>query len=229
MRRAAGDPRLLGRTRPSEPSRPGRDAGLTLAELLVASVVGMVVLSMVSAVYLLALRTEGRVVSATAAVSEAQATVAGIEGGLRNSAVDGVQISAGGDRLVVHTRAAGDPGSWECRAWLFVPDPGQGTSMRSGVLYATTASLGNDLASVGDPRAAGWAVAVSAARVDAVLFQPAAADVVGAWGGRAADKVTIAFRSTWEHRDPGDVQGHVVRKTVTPQQQDQDGDGGCFA
>lgn len=209
MRRTSGRGiRALPRRWNGNGAGPGDDGGFSLSELLVASAVGLLVLGVVGSAFELVARHQRTVVHRAHTVADAQVAFADVRRAVRNSATNGVHVS--GDGLVVHTRS-GDATGWRCRAWRWVEDgPGSGT----GSLYTTTAATGTDLASVTDPVAESWTLAVA----DSVSAAP-----VFGWGLGGAVEVDLVAA------DPPRVdEGTALSTTVLPLPQDVEGDGGCF-
>src|SRR5690625_1021024 len=94
-----------------------RDAGFTLVELLIASMLLLVVIAITGGLLIRTLTTQNEVRQLTTASNEGQVTIALIERSLRNAATVDIPSPYNGDLLVVKTRNA-DPyqsDSWTCR------------------------------------------------------------------------------------------------------------------
>ncbi|WP_158609544.1 PilW family protein [Cellulomonas triticagri] len=208
--------------------RAAADDGFSLAELMVASTIGLVALTVVSTAFVMVVRHQEAVVDGSHQVADAQVAVADVRRAVRNAAA--VQVSADGQGLVVRTRAT-DGTAWVCRGWRWSED---GTS-GSGTLYTVEAADGVHLADVAgeavdpsgaapappttDPVAAGWRPAIdtvtpAGAGTPPRVFAPAPLGLV-----------QVAFTV-----EPRTTQGSAtaLSTSVLPLPQDDHDPGGCF-
>lgn len=110
--------RLVGRLR-----RADGDAGITLVELLVYSVLSVVVITVVGSLLVRTLVSQRDVRSVTGATTAAQLVAASVEAGVRNAAAVRPPVTLeGADELLVarvaQVDAAGTPG-WRCQGWFY--------------------------------------------------------------------------------------------------------------
>ncbi len=98
------------------------DSGLTLAELLVYSVLLLVVVAITGTLLIRGFLIQRDVRDMTTASNDGQVTMASIEAGLRNAATVTTPSVFDGRLLVVMTRVGDQddaPSSWQCRGWLY--------------------------------------------------------------------------------------------------------------
>lgn len=210
--------------------RTTADDGFSLAELMVASTIGLLALTVVSTAFVMVVRQQESVVDGSHQLADAQVAVADLRRAVRNAA--SVQVSADGMGLVARTRAA-DGTAWVCRAWRWSADP----ATADGVLYTAIGAEGTSLTDVAgaatdpagivpsgptvDPAgAAGWWPAVDA-------VEPGDPTVPGARVFAVAPHGVVEVDLTVRPRSP---QGSATRLStaVLPLPQDEDHSGGCF-
>lgn len=105
----------------------GAQAGVTLVELLVYSVLLTIILLIVGSVLVRGLLTQRDVRAVSEATTTAQNVAQSVERGVRNAAAVGYSTSATGELLTVRTRVADTSTSaWYCQAW-FVDTANGGT------------------------------------------------------------------------------------------------------
>lgn len=96
------------------------DDGITLVELLIYMLLGVVVLTIVSAILINSFRAEDQVRDAAQSTSTAQLVAESLGQGVRNASA--IEVSAPTtDTALLRTRSidGGDPGTWYCRAWYW--------------------------------------------------------------------------------------------------------------
>ncbi len=114
-----------------EAQKDPRDAGFTLVELLVASLLLSLVLAIVAGIFISITATQRNVSALTTTTSTAQLAAAAIETGVRNASdVSAVLTPSGTDQyFVVRTASQGATITWSCRAWYY--SAANGGSIRS--------------------------------------------------------------------------------------------------
>lgn len=125
--------------------RKDGDAGLTLVELLIYSILLSFIVMIAGGLLIKVLETQRDTTSLNEASNGAQVAVREIERGLRNAAEVQFPGTFTGNLLVVKTRVgddASDPASWECRAWYYdaasrelryIDGPATGTPVTAGL------------------------------------------------------------------------------------------------
>lgn len=101
------------------PPAESREAGFTMIELLVASLLFAIVFTIVGGIFFSLLRTQQTVNVITGSANSGQLAANSIESGIRNSS--DFQLSAvGSDQLLVaRTAGSGTTLSWSCTAWYY--------------------------------------------------------------------------------------------------------------
>jgi prepilin-type N-terminal cleavage/methylation domain-containing protein len=101
------------------PSTESREAGFTMIELLVASLLFVIVFTIVGGIFFSLLRTQQTVNVVTGSANSGQLAANSIENGIRNSS--DFQLSAvGSDQLIVaRTAGSGTTLTWGCTAWYY--------------------------------------------------------------------------------------------------------------
>ncbi len=110
------------------------EAGYTLVELLVYSLLLVVVLTIVGAMLINLITVERQVRATTTATTSAQLAADSVSNGIRNSRAflvrDTALLGSGDELLLATTAGSGDPVSWHCRAWYFSESEGSIRYMR---------------------------------------------------------------------------------------------------
>jgi len=105
--------------------RPGlrtADHGFTLVELLVASALFLIVLSVVGGMVASSLAVDRVVRSQTAAANIGQLIARSVESGVREASWISATASGGTELLRVRTATNGATLGWQCQAWYFDGD-----------------------------------------------------------------------------------------------------------
>lgn len=189
----------------SIPPTSRRDAGFTLIEMIVSTLLFSLVMVAVVGVFLSTSSAERTVRSMTSATSAGQLVTRSMEEGLTNAAVP-IQVTAiGGDALVLATTASkGTALGWSCSAWYYSADDGTIRSTSSaGAITGVTASsqrswtlLADDVSAIGSTP----------------VFGPAG----------TTDAVDVSFRVD------GGQAGHVAFETTITSQTTVNGSAPCF-
>lgn len=137
------------------PARRTDDAGFSLAELIVYSMILLVVLTMTGTLLVRSLTTQRDVRAVTSATDEAQLASRSVERGVRNAAAVGRLTSPAGEMLVVRTRVASPTvSSWRCQAWFV------GDALGGGLYTRSVAASGAGTPAIAMPTSAtdlaGW-------------------------------------------------------------------------
>ncbi|MBU5424391.1 prepilin-type N-terminal cleavage/methylation domain-containing protein [Cellulomonas hominis] len=198
------------------PDGTTRDGGFTLAELLVAMTVGLLVLAMVTGGLIMLIGQQRRVVDTGQTGSEVQAAFSGIQRGVRNATADGVEVSDGGRLMVALTGGGTSTSAWRCQAWRYVPGANAGDA---GTLYWTIRPQGTALDTVADPVAAGWTVLVENVVTDG--GQPV-------FALQPSGSVRIAMIAS-RTGQPDDIEAVRMDTEVVRLPQAHSGKGGCFS
>ena len=204
------------------------DAGFTLVELLVYSVLLMLVLFGAGTLLIQSLKGQKQVVGISQSSGDAQVAMQAVDRGVRNAAVGGIEITSP-HVLVTHSGGGDTKADFVCQAWVYRP-PTAG---------ATYGSLWTKTLPVDETRAAG-------ARLDALGTEIAAGGSTSGWmrlvdgvvptdGGLtdpifsgAAPSVTTTFSSV-QTESATDKPGTKVSSTTSSRQQAVTGNGGCFS
>lgn len=121
------------------------DAGITLVELLVYSVLLTIVLTVAGGLLISTLHSQRTVREQTEASTTGQVALRLIERSVRNAAKYNMPSGFGNNLLITKTRVGEDPSlasSWECRAWFFdvttgdlrhTSSPATGTPVTAGL------------------------------------------------------------------------------------------------
>lgn len=96
-----------------------REGGFTMIELLVASLLFVIVFTIVGGIFFSLLRTQQTVNVLTGSANSGQLAANSIEGGIRNSS-DFQLTAVGTDQLIVaRTAGSGTTLTWACTAWYY--------------------------------------------------------------------------------------------------------------
>lgn len=100
----------------------GDDAGVSLVELIIYSLLLSFVVFIAGGLLIQTLETQRDTTSLNDASNSAQVAVREMERGLRNAVQVQIPSAHGGNLLIIKTRVGDDPtlaSSWECRAWYY--------------------------------------------------------------------------------------------------------------
>lgn len=121
---------------------PRADGGITLVELLIYILLGVVVLTIVSAVLINSFRVEDQVRDAAQSASTAQLVAESLGQGVRNASA--IEVSAPTvDTALVRTRSidGSDAGAWFCQAWHWSGDELRTTRSATAIPAPDAAAL----------------------------------------------------------------------------------------
>jgi hypothetical protein len=149
--------------------RAGGETGITLVELLLASALTLLVVTVAGSLMLRTFVSQRDVAALTGATAGAQALAASVEAGVRNAAaVRPPVVLPGGDEFLVvrtvdHDAAGETPATrtvdWRCRAW-FYDASAHAVAMRS----TSASSAGAAISAPASADAFGWTVIVDRVR-----------------------------------------------------------------
>lgn len=205
-----------------------RDAGFTLAELLVYMLLLSLVLVGIGTVIIRSVRGQQQVVAVSQAASDAQVAVQAIDRGVRNAAVGGVKVAP--HVLVTHSGGGDAAGTFVCQAWVYVKPTAGATfgSLWTRTLPASSSRPAADrLDARGATLAAGGATTGWTRLVNGVV--PQAGGATGAVFSGTVPTVTTQFSTVQTEGAGANKPGTKVGATVTSRLQAVSGNGGCFS
>lgn len=172
------------------------DAGLTLIELMVTSMIMVIVIAVVAGIFISVTSAERTVNALTSSANTAQSAANAIETGVRNSSEFIVKAPSGNDQLLVaRTANQGATLTWNCRAWYF-------SAANGGSIRSTATADGTRISAPTAAQLATWTLVASGItpRTGTGIFAKSGAEL------------SVAFNSTVKDGRPVAIQTTVVKR-----------------
>lgn len=106
------------------------ESGLTMIELLVASVIAVLVLALVGSLLTSSLRVERATRTVAEATDLGQLVARTVQAGVRNASKVSLTDTGNTQLLRVRTAGTAETPSWLCQAWFYTPDAGGALYMK---------------------------------------------------------------------------------------------------
>ncbi|HEY0188567.1 MAG TPA: hypothetical protein VGC67_13840 [Cellulomonas sp.] len=204
--------------------RRSQDAGMSLVELLVYSVLLLVVVAVTGSLLISSLRTQRSAIDNGQATSSAQVAFADIERAVRNaSEVQVYQVSgtgfqtaavgASGNLLITKTRIAADGGvtsSWRCARWYYDSNHANADGTKGALLSDDYTPVTTSVTAITLSTAQGWGLVLSStgpASGASGVFTQRDSGVALSLGARVTGSPSISLESTVSIRTQNDATG----------------------
>ena len=145
-----------------------RDDGITMVELIVVILLGVLVLTTVGGVYLSTVGVQQIVGTMNQTTTDGQLAARSIDGGVRNGSEFEVTTLPSGDQLLlVRTLDGTDAATWHCRAWYF-------DASGDGAIRTRTAADSTVIVAPTATQLAGWTLLIEGIRpsTGTTIFSP---------------------------------------------------------
>ena len=174
------------------------DGGFTLVELLLASMITVLALSIVTAIFVSTIKAQQAVDSVATSASKAQLAASNIDNRIRNSSEFAVSTPSGttDQLLVTRSASAGSTLSWTCYGWYY-------SSASGGSLRMTSTAAGTKIVAPTTSQLSAWTLLVSG-------IAPTSGSTIFSASGT---QLSVGFKATAGSSDPTGIQFTTSKMT----------------